>query len=195
MQQLWMCGQCRSLNEATAKQCYRCHARRAASEVVDSSGSPDAPGVAAVPPRDPSVLGAFVVGLAAAAASTALWYWWDAHAAVGLFRMSWFVGVAIGVAVTLGGRGRTSLPIVILSVILTALSLVIGEYLIISHGIATAFNARPDAVVLVDPKDVVAVLPAVLAGVPLRPLLWVVALAASFIGPWGRLVGPSPSRG
>jgi hypothetical protein len=139
-------------------------------------------------------MGAFLFGLAAAAVSTGLWVWWDAHATFGFLRMSWFVGVAIALGVTLGGRGRTSLPIVVLSVLLTALSLVIGEYLIISYGIASAFNAHPNAIVVADPKEVLTAFPKVLLGVPLRPLLWVVALAAAFLGPWGRLVGPSPSR-
>lgn len=195
MQQLWKCGQCRSLNDATAKQCYRCHARRTVSEEVDTSGSAVAPGRAATPLRDPSLLGALLFGLAAAAASTAVWYWFDAYAGLGYFKLSWLVGVSIGVAVTLGGRGRTSLPSVILSVLLTIAALTVGEYLLISHGLALEFNSHPDALVLADPNEVIGMLPAILTIVPLRPVLWIVAIVAAFVGPWSRLVGPSPSRG
>lgn len=194
MQQLWMCGQCHSLNDATAKRCYRCGAERKAAEVVDSSGSPYAPGVAAVAPRDPSVFGAFVAGLIVAIVATLLWYWWDAHAGRGLFRLSWLVGTAIAIAVTLGGRGRTSFPIVLISVLLTAASLVVGEYLIISHDIYAAFGNEPPGIVLADPADVGRVIGGFVREVPVRPLLWLVALAAAFLVPWSRLVGSAPGR-
>jgi hypothetical protein len=195
MQQYWKCGQCRSLNDATAKQCYRCHARRSVSEEVDTTGSLVAPGRAATPLRDPSLLGALLIGLAAAAASTAVWYWFDAYAGLGYFKLSWLVGVSIGAAVTIGGRGRTSLPSVILSVLLTIAALTVGEYLLISHGLALVFSSHPDALVLAEPQKVLELLPAILTEVPLRPVLWIVAIVAAFVGPWSRLVGPSPTRG
>ncbi len=194
MQQLWMCGQCHSLNDATATRCYRCSAERKAAEVVDSSGRPDAPGVAAVPPRDPSVFGAFVAGFIVAVVATLLWYWWDALAGRGSVRLSWLVGVAIAVAVTLGGRSRTSFPIVLISVILTAASLVVGEYLIISHDIYAAFGNEPPGIVLADPQDVARVVGGFVREVPVRPLLWLVALSAAFLIPWTRLVGTASGR-
>jgi hypothetical protein len=195
MTQLWMCGACKSLNEATATRCYHCRTARSAGEVIDRTGAPNAPGRAAVPPRDPSILGALILGLIAAVLATALWYWWDTEMAGGYFRISWLVGVSIGVAVTLGGRGRTSFPSVLLSVFLTIVALVVGEYLLISQGIALANGVDSRKIVMADPGEVIDMLPRVLAEVPLRPLLWLVAIAAAFVGPWGRLVGPAPKRG
>jgi hypothetical protein len=194
MQQLWNCAKCHSLNEATTKRCYRCRADRATQEYIDPRGSPDGPGVAAIPLRDPSIFGALIFGMVAAVLATALWFWWDVNVPRGIFRMSWLVGLAIAIGVTLGGRGRVSFPIVLLSVLLTAAALVAGEYLLISWGLALARGVDTHKIVLADPKDVVAVLPSVLREVPLRPLLWVVALAAAFLWPWGVLVG-SGKRG
>ncbi|HEY0444088.1 MAG TPA: hypothetical protein VGC90_07695 [Candidatus Limnocylindrales bacterium] len=196
MQQLWMCGECHSLNDAVAKRCYRCSTKRTAAEVVDSSGSPNAPGVSAVAPRDPSLVGALILGLIAAVAATALWYWMDGHLRVGV--IIWgptFVGTLIGVAVSLGGRGRTSFPSVLLSVLLTAICLVVGEYLLISRGIALAFGRETDQIVLASPKQVLDLVPGILANVPLRPVMWAFALIAAFVGPWYRLVGRTPKRG
>ncbi|MFL5681165.1 MAG: hypothetical protein ACJ77B_11260 [Chloroflexota bacterium] len=194
MTQLWMCSACKSLNEATAKRCYHCRTDRSAGEAIDTTGAPNAPGRAAVPPRDPSLFGALIVGAIVAVVATAVWYWWDTHMSGAYFRMSWAVGLAIGVGVTLGGRGRTSFPSVLLSVFLTAVALVVGEYLLISQGIALANAVDSGKVVLADPGEVADMLPRVVAEVPLRPLLWLAALAAAFIGPWGRLVGPAPAR-
>jgi hypothetical protein len=196
MQQLWMCGQCHSLNEATARRCYRCRADRATQEYVDPRGSPDGPGIAAVPARDPSILGALILGLAAAAASTGLWYWWDTGIGPsggflgrGFVYIGSIVGIAIGFGTTLGGRGRTSFPIVVLSVLLTLLALVVGEYLLVSHYVAGQFNAPSNRLVLIDPSDAVAAFPDFLKQSPFRPLMWAFALLAAFFQPWYRLVG------
>jgi hypothetical protein len=120
MNQVWLCGNCHSLNDAAARRCYKCRTERAAAEVIDESGAPNAPGARAVAPRDPSLIGGILVGLIAAVAVTALWYWVDIEVGRRYFWLSWFVGAAIGVAVMVGGRGRTSFPLVLFSVILTA---------------------------------------------------------------------------
>ena len=196
MQQLWMCGTCRSLNEPTARNCYRCRADRATQEYVDPRGSPDAPGVAAVPARDPSLFGALVLGLVAAVLATWLWYQWDIlFAGGGGFLGRGFVwigsavGFAIGLGAVLGGRGRTSFPIVLMSVALTLVALFAGEYLLVSRFIGRQFNASPNALLMFDPTSVAAALPGYLAQSPLRFLVWVFALAAAFLEPWYRLVG------
>src|SRR3954469_7134056 len=148
MTQLWMCAACKSLNQATSQRCYHCRADRSTNEYVDASGTANAPGRAAAPPRNPSIVGALILGTIAAVLVTALWYWWDAHETRGFFRLSWLVGVTIGVAVTLGGRGRTSFPSVLLSVLLTVAALVVGEYLLISHAIAVANAVDTDRIVV-----------------------------------------------
>src|SRR5215218_3031406 len=42
--QVWLCGSCHSLNNASVKRCYKCRTERSAGEVVDQTGSVDAPG-------------------------------------------------------------------------------------------------------------------------------------------------------
>jgi hypothetical protein len=194
MQQLWNCAKCHSLNEATTKRCYRCRADRATQEYIDPRGAPDGPGVDAIPIRDPSLFGAMIFGLIAAILATVLWYQWDAVESHRFIRMSWVVGAGIAVGVVLGGRGRPSFPLVLFSVFLTTVSLIVGEYLIISHVLATEAGQQTDKIVMANPKDVLDALPAILQEAPLRPLLWIVALGTAFLVPWGALVGPGPGR-
>jgi hypothetical protein len=194
MQQLWNCAKCHSLNEATTKRCYRCRADRASQEYVDPRGSPHGPGVAAIPVRDPSLFGAVIFGVVAAILATALWYQSDALGPGGFIRMPWVVGAAIALGVVHGGRGRTSFPLVLFSVFLTTASLVVGEYLTISHGLATAAGQQTDKIVVANPKDVFDTLPTILGEAPLRPLMWAVALGSAFLLPWRRLVGRGSAR-
>ena len=196
MQQLWNCAKCHSLNEATTKRCYRCRADRATQEYVDPRGSPDGPGIAAIPARDPSIFGALLFGLAAAFLAVGLWTWLDSAMRsypYGLGRFYFYVGILVGVIVgfgtILGGRGRTSFPIVLLSVGLTFLALVVGEYVLVSRFLAGQFNAPSSRLILIVPSDVVSGLPDYLKLAPLRPLTWVGALAIAFLEPWYRLVG------
>jgi hypothetical protein len=196
MQQLWNCANCHSLNEATTKRCYRCRADRATQEYMDPRGSPEGPGVAATPPRDPSIFGALIFGLAAAFIAIAGWTWLDAAARAypgPIGRYYFYLGVIVGVVVAfgtiLGGRGRTSFPIVLLSVTLTFLALVLGEYVLISRYLAGQVYAPTSQLILIVPGDVIAGLPDYLRQAPLRPLTWVGALLIAFLGPWYRLVG------
>jgi hypothetical protein len=189
MNQVWLCGNCHSLNAAAAKRCYKCRTERAAAEVVDESGAPNAPGARAVAPRDPSLIGGILVGLIAAVAVTALWYWVDIEVGRRYFWLSWFVGAAIGVAVMIGGRGRTSFPLVLFSVVLTALALTAGEYLLVSHVLAVESGQLGARIPLAQPQDVIDYLPTLIEEAPLRPVLWLIALATSFLVPWRGLVG------
>jgi hypothetical protein len=201
MQQLWNCAKCHSLNEATTKRCYRCRADRATQEYVDPRGSPDGPGIAAIPARDPSIFGALLFGLVAACLALAAWTWLDSAVRTYpgfLGRFYFWLGVIVGAVIALGtilgGRGRTSFPIVLLSVALTFLTLVIGEYVLISRFIAGQFNAPSSRLILIVPGDVIANLPDYLKLAPLRPLTWVGALLIAFLGPWYRLVGRTNPR-
>jgi hypothetical protein len=184
-----MCSSCHSLNEATAKQCYKCRTPRATGEYVEQTDRAGAPGTNAIPPRDPSLIGSILFGLVAAVAATALWYWFDLHATRGFFRMSWLVGLGIALGVVLGGRGRTSFPVVLFSVILTAGALVVGEYLLISALLAAENGLTVKGIPIAQPADVVEALPRVIRDAPLRPLLWLSALAVAFLGPWRAMVG------
>jgi hypothetical protein len=187
--QLWQCGTCNSLNSAAAKRCYKCQTERRSGEVVPGAGADGAPGTRAVAPREPSLVGSILVGLFVAVLVTALWYWVDISVGRRYLPVSWFVGTAIGIGVVLGGRGRTSFPLVIFSVLLTAVALTVGEYLVISHAIAEVTGQLGPEIPVAQPADVIDALPVLLEAAPLRPILWVAALVASFAVPWRGLVG------
>lgn len=189
MTQVWMCSSCHSLNEATAKQCYKCRTRRSTGEYVDRSGAAGAPGTQAIPPRDPSLFGGILFGLVAAVAATAVWYWVELNATRGFFGLAWLVGASIALGVVVGGRGRTSFLLVVFSVILTAVALAVGEYLIVSYVLAIESGMASEAIALAPVEDVATALPDMLVDAPLRPLLWLVALGTAFIIPWRRMVG------
>jgi hypothetical protein len=194
MTERWMCVSCHSLNDAAAKRCYKCRTPRASGEYHDTSGRAGAPGVNAVPPRDPSLIGGILGGLILGAAVTALWIWFDFNMTRGFFYLSWLVGTAIAIGVVVGGRGRTSFPLVLFSVLLTALALVVGEYLIISRVLAIEAGIETSKIAIARPEDVADALPRLIADAPLRPVLWLIALLAAWGIPWARLVGPAPAR-
>ena len=194
MTQVWLCSSCHSLNQATAKHCYKCRTPRSTGEYRDTTGASDAPGLRAVPPRDPSLIGGILAGLFVAVVVTAGWVWFDAHADRGFIWASWLVGALIATGVSLGGRGRASFPLVLFSVLLTALALAVGEYLIISQVLADASGQAVTGIPVAQPQAVLDALPEIIRAVPLRPVLWVVALITAWLIPWSRLVGPGPQR-
>jgi hypothetical protein len=194
MTQVWMCASCHSLNDATAKRCYKCRTDRATGEFKDATGAPDAPGLRAVAPRDPSLIGGILGGLLVAVIVTAGWYWFDFNMSRGFFYLSSLVGALIAFGVVIGGRGRTSFPLVLFSVLLTAVALTVGEYLIISQVLATESGQVVKGIPVASPEDVSAALPRLIREAPLRPVLWVIALVSAWGVPWARLVGPAPAR-
>lgn len=189
-----MCGACHSLNEATAKGCYKCRTPRSTGEYHDATGASDAPGLRAVAPRDPSLIGGILGGLFVGVVVTAAWVWFDVHAVRGFFVASELVGAAIALAVLGGGRGRTSFPLVLFSVLLTALAISVGEYLIISQVLAEESGQVVKGIAVAQPKDVAEALPGIIQAAPLRPVLWVISLVTAWLVPWSRLVGPAPLR-
>ena len=194
MTEHWMCTQCHSLNSADAKRCYKCRTPRATAEFHDTGGRAGAPGLSAMPPRDPSLIGGIFGGLVFGTLVTALWIWFDFNMTRGFFYLSWLVGAGVAIGVVLGGRGRTSFPLVLFSVLLTALALVVGEYLIVSSILATEAHLDTSRIPIAQPEDVAAALPDLIRQAPLRPVLWVIALVTAWGVPWARLVGPAPDR-
>ena len=195
-----MCASCHSLNGAAAKACYKCRTPRAIGEFRDASGRPDAPGLRAVAPRDPSLIGGILGGLILGSVVTAIWIWANFNipdsvvAGRSFFWVSWLVGAAIAFGVVIGGRGRTSFMLVLFRVLLTAVALFVGEYLIISRVLAEGAGLDVTRIPVAQPEDVAAALPQLVKDAPLRPVLWVVALLTAWGIPWARLVGPSPDR-
>jgi hypothetical protein len=105
----------------------------------------------------------------------------------GVFFAALLVGFAVATATVIGARGRTSFLVVLVSGLLTIGSVAAGEYLIVSSAISppgtTGFVVQP-------PDEVWPALLASLPEAPLRPVLWVLAVAEGFGIPWSRLVGP-----
>ena len=205
MQQRWLCGNCHSLNDATWRHCYACRADRASGETRDPRGSPEGPGVAAAPRASPNVLMAAGFGLAAALVALLAWDWWEGSMGGtgrlygrGVAYVGEIVGIAAGAGVLFGARGRTSFVMVLISVALTIGALVVGEYLLMSRWLGGWFgsqlNGPSTRFVALDPGELIAWIPTWLALAPLRPVTWIVALAAAFFLPWSRLVGHAPRR-
>ena len=113
----------------------------------------------------------------------------------GFFYLSWLVGASIATGVVIGGRGRTSFPLVLFSVLLTAVALTVGEYLIISRVLAEGNGIVAAGIPVAQPEDVANALPRMVGDAPLRPVLWVIALVTAWLVPWTRLAGPAPTRG
>jgi hypothetical protein len=196
----WMCGSCRSLNDAAARRCYKCRTPRTSGELVDASGRAGAPGLAAQPPREASLIGGIFGGLTLGVIATALWIWANFNipesrfAGRGFVNVSWFVGAGVALGVVFGGRGRTSFALVLFSFLLTLVCLVIGEYLVISQVLAEEAGLDVTPIAMAQPQDVIDFLPRIIPEAPLRPVLWVVALATAWLVPWTRLAGTVPNR-
>jgi hypothetical protein len=130
-----------------------------------------------------------VIGIAVAVAATAIWYWFDTSTTGRrALLFSWTIGWAIGLGVLLGGRGRSSTAILVFSVLLTIATLVVGEYLLISHYLAVGAGQHVEGIVVAEPQVVIDALVPALETAPLRPVLWVLAVVGSFIVPWRALV-------
>jgi hypothetical protein len=188
MNQVWYCGSCRSLNDVRNKACYACHAKRSDAEMVPDGAAAVGLGTAKVA-KDPSLFGALLGGLIAAVISLAAWFYLEQGIMRGQSRLAWLIGVAIGVGVLLGGRGRSSLMSVIFSVLLTIGTVILGEYLIISKSLADAGGTVINGIAVAPPSAVIDALSSFVGDDPLRPLLWFLAIFAAAAIPWRGMVG------
>jgi hypothetical protein len=182
-ERFWVCDRCSSLNDLRHRRCYRCRAERSKASTRDIGEGAD-------PPRDPSMFTALIAGLIMAV--IAIYAWSVLETGMTLFRARFagIIGVLIALAVIIGGRGRVSLGIVILSFLLTVATVVIGEYLVASAELALRspepLNGR---IPIADPKDVWDWVLERNGDDPIRPLLWGVAVLESLAVPWAALAG------
>lgn len=139
--------------------------------------------------KDPSLFGALLGGLIASVISLAAWYYLEQGVMRGQGRLAWVIGVAIGVGVLLGGRGRSSLMSVVFSVLLTIGTVVLGEYLLISKSLAETSDKVIHGIAVAPPAAVVDTLASYVGDDPLRPLLWFLAIFAAAAIPWRGMVG------
>lgn len=201
----WVCDACHSFNDAGSSGCYKCHVKRgrAVPQPIIAGAAPPTSVTASIGApasfdRDGSSLAlAILVGAAAMVASIAAWYWLEAGIHLFQGRLAWAIGLVIAVTVlmagTLGGRRRVSFMIPVIAVVLTGIAVVVGEFLIISRELAdTSGNALPKGSIPIAPvQDVIDALGSHLASDPLRPILWILAIGAAWLIPWGALVGSS----
>ena len=191
MDQVWLCGSCSSLNQIRNSRCYKCGARRELAEQVPERGAAVGLGSARLA-RNPSLFGALVFGTVAAILAVMAWYYLEAGVTRGQGRLAWLLGILIGIAIVLGGRGRASFITVLLSVVITASAIGAGEYLIASRFLAEQSNVAIDAIAIAPPDAVLEEMKAVMADDPLRPILWVIALLAAVGIPGRLLFGEDP---
>ena len=182
-ERFWVCDNCSSLNDLRHKRCYRCRAERSKASTRDIGEGPD-------PPKDPSMFTAFIAGLIVSVVAIYAWAILETSMTMYRARFAGIVGVVIALAVIVGGRGRVSLGIVILSFVLTVGTVVVGEYLVASAELALRSPDPIDGrIPIADPKDVADYVIERNGDDPLRPLLWVVAVIESLAVPWAALAG------
>lgn len=193
----WACTSCHSLNDDRSKRCYKCREKRTGDApvpvetvrpVYDEWASSKLARPGAPVAREPSLLGALLLGTVAACFATAGWVLVEGgEVRRGLVYAALIVGFIVAWATVIGARGRTSFLIVLISGLLTIASVAAGEYLIVSAMISppgtTGFVVQP-------PDEVLPALLDAVKGAPLRPVLWLFAIGEGFAIPWTRLVGP-----
>ena len=199
----WVCDACHSFNDVRAGACYKCHVKRgkAVPQAIITGATPPPSvsaaigGPAIVDRRGSSLVLAVLVGAAATVASIAAWYWLEAGIHLFQGRLAWAIGLLIAIAVltagTLGARRRVSFMIPVIAVVLTVIAVVVGEFLIISRELAdtSAITVPKGSIPIAPVQDVLDALGSHIADDPLRPILWILAISAAWLIPWGALVG------
>jgi len=201
----WVCDACHSLNDARASSCYKCKVKRGNAvpqAIIPGATPPPAVSRAIGAPvsanrAGSSLVAALVIGAAAAVVCIGAWYWLEAGIHLFQGRLAWAIGVVIAVTVlaaaTLGGRRRVSFMVPVIAVALTLVVLVAGEFLIISRELADASSTvvPNGSIPIASIDDVADAVGEHLANDPLRPILWILAIGAAWLIPWGALVGSS----
>ncbi|HEY7702997.1 MAG TPA: hypothetical protein VIB02_11840 [Candidatus Limnocylindrales bacterium] len=214
----WVCGNCKSINRPSANSCYSCGGAReivaapdprVAQPAPTGTDAPTAalataavaaplpppsgsllPTLAVAPPASSSdLVGGLVAGLVAAVLATAIWYAVVVvtHFQVGIVAIA--VGFLVGQGVVLGARGRSSIALVVASVVLTLAALVASEYLIVAHFVGQDLDVQLD---MAQPPDVIlgVVYESVVAD-PLTLAFWAIALFQAVAIPWRAMSAPA----
>jgi hypothetical protein len=199
----WICDACHSFNDVRSDTCYKCKVKRGQAKpqaIIPGASLPPSVSRAIGAPvaragrRGPSLILAVIFGLAAAVLNVGLWYWLEAGIHMFRGRMALSVGLVIGLVVlfagTLGGRRRVSFMIPVVAVVLTTITVAVGEYLIVSDALAeaTAKGVTPGTIPIA-PVDAVLAAVGDLSTDPFRPILWVLAISAGWLIPFAALVG------
>jgi hypothetical protein len=186
-ERFWVCDRCHSLNDLRHRRCYRCRAERSKASTSDIGEGPALP-------RDPAMFTAVTVGLITAVLAIYLWTVFEPGISLYRARFAGVVGAIIAIGVVLGGRGRVSLGIVIVSLVVTLATVVTGEYLIASDELLPP--APDERIPIAKPAAVIDHVVDRLTQDPLRPFIWLAAIVESVAVPWAALVGrPVESRG
>ena len=179
-ERFWVCDRCHSLNDLRHRRCYRCRAERSKASTADIGEGAD-------PKRDPAMFTAVVVGLIVAVLTIYAWTELDPGVSQYRARFGGIVGAIVAVGVVAGGRGRVSLGIVIVSLVLTVATVFAGEYLIASEELLPP--APEQRIPIAKPAAVLDHVVDRLTQDPLRPFMWIAAVVESVAVPWAALVG------
>lgn len=179
-ERFWVCDRCHSLNDLRHRRCYRCRAERSKASTTDIGEGAD-------PPRDPAMFTAVIVGLIVAVLTIYAWTELDPGVSLYRARFGGIVGAIVAVGVVVGGRGRVSLGIVIVSLALTVATVFAGEYLIASEELLPP--APEQRIPIAKPAAVLDHVVDRLTQDPLRPFMWIAAVVESVAVPWAALVG------
>lgn len=145
--------------------------------------------------HDPNLAGAILVGLGAAAASAGLWYSFVTltQSQFGLIAVA--VGWLVAQGVLLGSGRKRGTPVQVISLVLTALALMLSEYFITRH-YAVAFLAKAgvtDLPLFLPVTDMVAVVADSVTETPMTLLFWAIALWEAFKIPARRSLSLAPT--
>ena len=136
------------------------------------------------------VLGGLLAGGVAAIVATAIWYGVVAATQYQLGIVAIAVGFLVGQGVVLGARRRSSVALVVISVVLTLVALAISEYLIVAYFVGQEFGVPVD---IVQPPDfVVSVITDSLAADPITLAFWAIALFQAVAIPWRAITKWTP---
>jgi hypothetical protein len=143
------------------------------------------------PATTKDLVGGFGAGLVAAILATAIWYAvvTISHYQLGIVAI--VVGFLVGQGVVLGASRRGSPILIAISVVLTALALVVSEYLIVVHFVNEELAAQGAFVDVLQPAGLMAevVVESVKAD-PLTLAFWAIALFQAFTIPARQLARP-----
>lgn len=199
----WICEECNWANPDSVTECRSCgtphHADQSAPPewaAQPAWGIPSGAGDAATRPSPMNgLVGGLALGTGAAVIAAIAWYLVVVMSGSQIAFVAIVIGWFVGSAVVWGARGRVSVPLLVVSPLLTLLALAVSEYLIIYHLVTQELGIVAD---LLQPLDVMIeiVIESVTAE-PITLVFWAIALGAAAWIPFRamREQGPQLSGG
>jgi hypothetical protein len=162
------------------------HSTPGSPELVTAEPLPNLPGQPPVAPfTTRGLVGGLAVAVVAAVLATAIWYAVVAFSSYQIGFVAVAVGWVIGTGAVLGARGRGSIWLSAISVLLTIISLGVSEYLIAYHFVTEEIGFD---VGLIQPVDVMlSIILEVIVADPLTLVFWGFAVVAAAYVPFKQI--------